>query len=314
MHFPASPVAGIVAARDVDDDRALRRAVAKGELLRIRRGAFVSAPVWAAATPRRRSVLRIAAIAASRGHRDVFSHASAAVLAGLDLISEPTRVHVTDPCAATTRTLGLLVVHAGIPDPHLVESPAPFRRTGLARTLADVAISSPFPEAVAVIDSGLRAAASLRRQGELRAAVEREIVASGRVRGVAGALRALAFADPGAANAGESLSRVVVHQLGFVPPTSLQEPFRDDRGLIGRTDFWWREVGVVGEFDGFVKYSKPEYLKGRSPSEVVVEEKARERRLEALPEVNRVARWVRVDLDTPSRLFSELAVSGVPRR
>lgn len=50
---------------------------------------------------------------------------------------------------------------------------------------------------------------------------------------------------------------------------------------MGYTDFHWKQAKVVGEFDGEEKYLKPEYLKGRTASQVVLEEKTRENRIRA---------------------------------
>jgi very-short-patch-repair endonuclease len=50
---------------------------------------------------------------------------------------------------------------------------------------------------------------------------------------------------------------------------------------VGYTDFYWKQAKVVAEFDGEEKYLKPEYLKGRTASQAVVEEKKRENRIRA---------------------------------
>lgn len=120
----------------------------------------------------------------------------------------------------------------------------------------------------------------------------------------------LDFADPGGYLPGESLSRVTMHRYGF-PQPELQARFSDRAGLIGYTDFHWRSLGVVGEFDGREKYVKPEYLKGRSPSEVVVAEKLREDRLRRLGLT--VVRWVWADLEHPVRLEGLLRQAGLPQ-
>lgn len=60
------------------------------------------------------------------------------------------------------------------------------------------------------------------------------------------------------------------------------------------TDYYWKKVGLVGEIDGREKYMKPEYLKGRTPSQVVIEEKEREDAIRATG--RRVFRLVWSDL------------------
>ncbi|GAA4673638.1 type IV toxin-antitoxin system AbiEi family antitoxin domain-containing protein [Frondihabitans cladoniiphilus] len=305
---PASPIEGVFVSRGATDERALRTLHESGRIRRLRRGAYVDAAMWNAASRRERSILRIHAVIGSRGFADIVSHDSAAVLHGVSLLREPEEVHVLDPSARSTRRRNGLVLHAG----SLTESDRlarpPFLVTTPRRTLVDVARSLPFRDGVAALDSALRT-------GLLeRDSVRHEVESSGMRYGEGAVLRALAFADERAANPGESLSRVVIHELGFQAPTILQKEFRDRRGRIGFTDFWWEEAGIVGEFDGFAKYSKPEYLGALSPSQVVVREKARERRLEAHPEVSRVARWVWSDLMNPPRLFALLSEARVPRR
>ena len=98
---------------------------------------------------------------------------------------------------------------------------------------------------------------------------------------------------------------------GFEAP-ALQHDIRDDRGLVGYSDYYWHSVRVVGEFDGVDKYLKPEYLKGRSASQAVIDEKYREDRIRATGRT--VVRWVWADLMTLARLERKLATAGVPRR
>ncbi|MGO4454346.1 type IV toxin-antitoxin system AbiEi family antitoxin domain-containing protein [Arthrobacter sp. RAF14] len=119
----------------------------------------------------------------------------------------------------------------------------------------------------------------------------------------------LDFADGNAMLPGESLSRVMMHRLGFPRPV-LQQEFRDRAGLIGYTDFWWKPWRVVGEFDGTAKYLKPEYLTGRTPSEVVIAEKRREDRLRRLGLM--VVRWTWADVTAPGRLADLLREAGLP--
>ena len=120
----------------------------------------------------------------------------------------------------------------------------------------------------------------------------------------------LDFSDPGGFLPGESLSRVAMHRLGF-PRPELQAGLTDRAGLIGYTDFCWRSARVIGEFDGREKYVKPEYLRGRSTSDVVIAEKTREDRLRRLGFT--VVRWVWADVQNPVRLESLLRQAGLPQ-
>ncbi|WP_144629041.1 type IV toxin-antitoxin system AbiEi family antitoxin domain-containing protein [Arthrobacter woluwensis] len=119
----------------------------------------------------------------------------------------------------------------------------------------------------------------------------------------------LAFADGDGFLPGESLSRVAMYDQGF-PQPELQSVFRDRSGLIGYTDFYWRTWNLVGEFDGDAKYVKPEYLKGRTVSQVVMAEKTREDRLRRLGLT--VVRWTWADVVQPERLATLLRSAGLP--
>jgi hypothetical protein len=102
-----------------------------------------------------------------------------------------------------------------------------------------------------------------------------------------------------------------MHATGFEVPV-LQQKFSDAEGLVGYSDFYWKESRVVGEFDGVEKYVKPEFLKGRTASQAVVAEKTRENRIRALG-IN-VVRWDWADLMESGTLERKLAAAGVARR
>lgn len=95
--------------------------------------------------------------------------------------------------------------------------------------------------------SGVIAADSARRgDGLLDSAVGPESVAraepllrTGPMRSRFGA--AWNFSDPRSESAGESYSRVLIHQQGFAAPT-LQHTFTLTSGLRVRVDFWWEDL------------------------------------------------------------------------
>lgn len=120
----------------------------------------------------------------------------------------------------------------------------------------------------------------------------------------------LSFADARAESPGESLSRWRIAELGFLPP-DLQAELHLDVGMA-RVDFIWEEAGVVGEFDGKVKYMDPELLQGGSTSQVVYQEKLRE---DAIRRSGRMmVRWGWDELRRPERLRGRLKQAGVPVR
>ena len=119
----------------------------------------------------------------------------------------------------------------------------------------------------------------------------------------------VALADPLSMSPGESLSRVQMFLLDL-PRPRLQEEVFDERGSIGFVDFGWE--GVVGEFDGKVKYDVGDDADARTASEIVWREKQREDRLRRR---RRVARWVWAEALDPHRLAAVLAAEGIrPQR
>ena len=208
------------------DDRDLARAVRRGELTRIRRGAYADP---AAGLPRHRALVLVTAPALRDG--SVVSHASAAALHGLPLWRvEPDRMQVTRrPPGAGSGSARVHLHVARLPDDEvtLVDG---VLVTRLARTVVDLARSLPFESAVIAADAALAS-------GE----VSREDLGACRVRmgpvpGSRRGARVLAFADGRSESAGESHSRVVLHRLGLSRP-ELQLEVRDREGqLLGRCD------------------------------------------------------------------------------
>lgn len=118
------------------------------------------------------------------------------------------------------------------------------------------------------------------------------------------------FADPRSESPGESLSRVVIAQLGFQVP-ALQHEITLPDGTRRRTDFWWERSGIVGEFDGRQKYTRARELSGGSATDVVIEERRRERDIEQ--QGYRMVRWGWPELHDPDRMHALLLGAGVPR-
>ncbi|MCU1528990.1 MAG: hypothetical protein JWP75_2753 [Frondihabitans sp.] len=216
-------------------------------------------------------------------------------------------MHATDPERLRGQSWNGVVVHAGPIGGGDVELIDGLRVTTIERTAVDVALTAPFAAAVATID------ATLRRPGVSSPALLAALAASPHARGRVAARRALEFASPRSDSAGESWCRCRLLELG-APSPELQRIFSDSLGDIGAVDFWFAEYGVVIEFDGDIKYLNERYRNGRSASRVVLDERRRERRLLALPEVRTVVRVDWRDLVEPWRLRRLLVEAGVPVR
>jgi hypothetical protein len=285
------------------DDRWLRREAAVGRLVRVRRGVYVEAGGWAALRPDEQSRLVVAA-ALDRARNDlVASHWSAAALLGIPSVRPA--IDVVDVLIG--RATGSRTEHGF--RKHAVEDPRRdvWHRDGLlmtppARTVVDLALAAPFPDAVVAADWALKHGI---HRDELFQALEASAAQRGRKR----ARRVLEFADGRSGSPGESLSRVLIEQLGFAAP-DLQVEFSDSDGSIGFVDFYWADADVIGEFDGRIKYVDPDLLRGRRPEDVVVAEKRREDRLRTGG--HGVTRWIWSDLHPPERLGRILARAGVP--
>ncbi|WP_299167382.1 hypothetical protein [uncultured Arthrobacter sp.] len=185
--------------------------------------------------------------------------------------------------------------------------------TGKIQTAIDLALIYDFPWAVAVMDRLLNTKplpAESRSCPVTKTEVE-DLVAllpSGAKRRKV--RRVLDFADGQAMYPGESLSRVYMVELGF-PAPELQYRVIDEQGLVAVVDFYWKDHALVGEFDGRGKYQKPEYTHGKTPAQVVIEEKNRENRIRSTGK--NVVRWEWAEATHSQLLARELTKAGLPR-
>lgn len=135
----------------------------------------------------------------------------------------------------------------------------------------------------------------------------------------AGRLRAretMSFADPRSESPKESVSRALIHQLGFEVPDLQYRVMDVDGHEVARTDFRWRRSTVrsrvlLGEFDGLWKYGVD--LAGQNGgADALAREKQRELMLARLG--YDVVRWIDSDLKDPPAFARLLAENGVPLR
>lgn len=290
------------------DARSLRPDRSKGRHLRVKRGVFVEGASFAALAEREQHLVRARAVRVTRGERNVLALYSAAALHGLPLLSRlPAAVHLLGhPGEGDGADI---VRHRDRIDPGDVLEMDGFFVTSLRRTLVDLARLASREDAVSAADFALA-----RQLHDPGSGIDRgdliELLASFRgARGVKQARFVVAFADGGSGSPGESLSRLRMHECG-IPAPRLQVEQRDRRGLAGITDFAWPDYGIVGEFDGAIKYTRAQYLKGRTVEQVVLEEKRREDRIRAIG--RRMARWGMQELGKKHALCALLAEAGLP--
>jgi hypothetical protein len=279
------------------------RAVRKGDEVRLIRGAYMARETWDRLDERSRHVLRMVAFARTRRVSPVFSHWSAAACHGLPLLGHlPGALHVVVGRTSGGRSARGVAAHSiTVPKLDIVQADE-LRLTSQARTVVDLAAVARTPAAVVMADHFVRTSGR-----------EALIVAWQRAQPFRGHRRAwdvIDFADGRAGSALESVSRVNMRAIGC-PQPHLQIPFSDSDGLIGVVDFFWPELGIVGEADGDVKYLDPSFRGGRSADQVVLDEKIREDRLRALG--LRVVRWRWRTAADVHALRSKLSSAGLPQ-
>ena len=273
-------------------DEELGRFARAGRLSRVRRGAYVDGQLPANAVARH--ALLIAATLGALRRPAVVSHQSAAVLLGLPLWNAPLdRVHVTRDPPASSQAAGPLRCHVARLRDDEVTTVGGFHVTDVGRTVLDLARSLPFEAAVVTLDAALH-------EGLLpRELVEKRLFDIAGTRGSRHAARVVRFADARSGSVGESRSRVVLHDLGLAPSGLQFEISTSTGAFVARTDFVWEEEGVVGEFDGRVKYGRL-LRPGQDPGDAVFEEKRRE---DAIRDLGwGVVRWTWGDLSVPGHL------------
>jgi hypothetical protein len=301
----------LVFTRDVsrmgNNPNALTRAVRRNELARIAPGSYMSRQHWDALNEIRRTVHRARAVSERWKSAPLFSHWTAAAIHGMPLVGAwPTRLHLIVERDSSVRTRGEIVRHAVGVDTEDVVLIDGMLVTSVARTVLDLAVDATFMSAVMAADFALCHKREARiDKSELFEVWENRMPFRGHVR----SRRVLEFATHLAESPLESGSRVNVHLLGF-PAPELQVEWRDFRGLIGYSDFFWRGLNHVGEADGRTKYFDDELARGKSLKQILYDEKVREDRVRAFGPG--FSRW---DYDTgmnPRRLKPFLLAAGLP--
>ena len=272
-----------------------------GGFVPVRHGVWMREDDWAVLSHdhRHAAFVHATALRCDPDKPPLFSHESAAVLWGLPRIGAwPRRCHVTYT-GRYVRSSGLIVRHTA---PHCAETVLNrVRVTTAAQTVADLAGTASLPTALAAADHALRH--GLYSREELDALID--AIPSG-TEGIVQTRLVRDLADPLSMSAGESLSRAQMFVLN-VPRPRLQVSHDDDQGLIGMVDFDWD--GVVGEFDGKIKYKVPEGTSTDEAAEILWREKQREDRLRRRGP--RVARWTWSEALDLNRLSTILAAQGV---
>ncbi|AYF97564.1 hypothetical protein [Protaetiibacter intestinalis] len=231
---------------------------------------------WEQLGARDRYLAVVRGYALSRREQPVLSHDSAAVAWGLPHVGpQPHEVHIANDDPRGGRARAGVRAHLMRLEPDDVTTVDGVLVTSLRRTIVDLAATASVMTAVSAIDHVLH----VDRRGVARTEVTREellelLGAALPLRGSVRALARIEFGESGAANAGESTSRVTLAHIG-APAPILQRTFVTELGEFD-TDFYFEEADTAAELDGKQKYLDPAFRSGRSAERVVYDEKLRE--------------------------------------
>lgn len=286
-------------------ERAIRRAVQEERLVRVRAGQYANGDAWRALYVEGRQRVWARAAAAAAAVPPIFCGVTAAAIHDLPLFRvQDRRFHVLARAdRASAKSASVARHEVPFTDDDLVERNG-LIVTSLDRTIFDVIRHLPHEAGVALVDAALRGAVD---QDELRARVADRIARAGSARGIRKARTVLAFADGRAESTGESGSRWYLHVLGFTG-IELQVVFRGPEGEDWRVDIKFKRGW--GEFDGATKYTDPEFLKGRTPQQAVIDEKRREDWIRGRSQ-EPFARWMDKDMPNAAALGRHLAAFGI---
>lgn len=247
-----------------------------GEWVIVCRGSYVERELWETHQPDARYALRARAVHQGLPENAVLSHASSAAFLEMpQRASWCEHVHVTRPRAQRGGGLGGHGVkhHSARLDDMDLATFHDLRLTGRARTAVDIGREFGFEDAVIACDAALRLGTTRRQLHETLSRMTCW-------RSTPPVRSAVAIADGGAESVGESLTRLLVLELGIgIPETQFHI---SGPGWVAIADL--RVGHHLVEFDGRVKYVGREHggFATRPASDVLWAEKRREDRLRSL--------------------------------
>jgi hypothetical protein len=274
-------------------DRQIADEVRRGRLVKVRHGTYAFADDWGRLAGVERLATQTRGVVRGLGPVVAASHHSAAALHGMDLWGVPLEtVHVTRLDGGAGRTESGVTHHEGVCLGDEVVSVEGTPAVRPVRAALESASLSDVERGLVTVDSGLRQ--GLFTPSELTA--QYELMQSWP--GTQHLQLVSRLADGGSGSVGESRSRFLCWSHGLPMPT-LQFEVYDGSRLVGVTDFAWEEYGLLGEFDGRVKYGR--YLRpGEDPGDAVFREKRREDEIRRLTGW-RIIRLTWADLANPAR-------------
>jgi hypothetical protein len=284
-----------------ESDRSLRAALRAGLVVRLRHGAYARADHLDGLDERQRHLLLARAACQQQRGKVALAGRTAALLHGFDVYGHDLGfVHLARVDRHTGRR------EAGVV--HHVVNKAVKKRIEVVDGLPVVsahdavwqtALLSTLEGGVVTADCALHLRPGLV---EPLCNLAKQAVAQPRSRVARLAVR---LARPEAESPGESLTRVACYRNGIPCPQLQHEVFDDVGRLLGRTDFYWEEARLLGEFDGRIKYGKL-LCPGSDATRVVVDEKLREDDLRATGRGMARFTWTEVQPDVAARRMARL--------
>ena len=271
----------------------------KGALEKLGRGVYLDTRGKHVFSPKDRAIIQHIAVLKTTLH-PILSHHSAAMWWGAPMRSFPQRVHLSTASISGYQRFGVNV-HS---NRKAVCSQAMFHSGFLTlsplQTIVDCALTLPRVEALCIAHDFLHrnlcaldeAVAELLAPGPYGAAMKRTI-----------AERLTPFCE----SPGETLFWDFLHEKKFVLPSQQVELYTGRRKY--RPDFVWKDLRIIVEFDGEMKYSG---VYGKA-QDIIREEHLRQRDLERAGwKVLRVS-WNEITR-YPEQLRMRLEMAGIPFR
>lgn len=288
-----------------NDAAALMRRLRTADIARPFRGMYARRHYWNQLSPDQRAQHVIRALSSRYSDR-IFSHASAAIMHGLDV-----SWRLLKPLHVLT---GYSVAHAKNPDVkfHRTKTPVGYRKNGanitsVEQTVVDCAAYYSFRFSLGIADSALHQGLTDKDR------LQNYLFSRENRRGARKAKRVIKYADARADNSGESMVRAIMLECGL-PVPELQVPIENvlNPGHFYYADFMFTRpdgTKVVVELDGKDKYQKFEMTHGKSSIDVIMNEREREAAITSHGIL--VARFKFEDACNPKVLVRRLGSYGI---
>lgn len=291
-----------------------RRAGEDGEVVSPVRGLYARRTWWSALSFSEQTLAIMRSLQSA--HPDwVFCGPSAALALGCDVsYSQQRPLHVMLESGSVSAPTALVTRHRLVLDSDRMDERPQWVHglhvTPLLRTILDSLRWMSFREGMVVADWAVGACGV---SWQAFAAYAREL--SGSCRGVDHALVTFSWSTGLAESGGESIARAVMVEQGYVlPAQQVEVPDPLHPGRTFRVDFVWARADgrvIVGECDGLRKLLDPGMTGGRSPQQVLLDQRKREGLITAY-DVS-VIRFTYEEAAGVTELVRKLDLYGVPR-